>query len=294
MKKILCLAAGLLALNLTPGFGQPAPTPPEPIHSPQFTRQRLPIYPVSVPGAGLPANQNELTKFNLDFPGGTPAQLVAAIEKAMGKPLNVIISEKDAAEKLPFLKLNNVNVSELFTALQSASVKKESLVQHNGLPIGYAFTASYMQIETDYGFKTDGPVTDDSIWYFHVEKPALPPVIPVPKFSKFYSLTPYLENGLTVDDITTAIQAGWKMSGQTSLPELNYHKETKLLMAYGEMEKLQTIDDVLKTLPKFDENASFMRTMRLNLPLAESGETNKRISTPATNNASAPEEKSGK
>ena len=125
MKKILCLAAGLLALNLTPGFGQPAPTPPEPIHSPQFTRQRLPIYPVSVPGAGLPANQNELTKFNLDFPGGTPAQLVAAIEKAMGKPLNVIVSsdEKSAKAKIPPVKVSDMDLVRLFNTLRENTKK---------------------------------------------------------------------------------------------------------------------------------------------------------------------------
>jgi hypothetical protein len=39
------------------------------------------------------------------------------------------------------------------------------------------------------------------------------------------------------------------MAGETATPELNYHKETKLLIAYGEPSKLKTIDDVLKTLP---------------------------------------------
>jgi hypothetical protein len=53
-----------------------------------------------------------------------------------------------------------------------------------------------------------------------------------------------------VDDITTAIQIGWKMAGVTPSPELDYHKETKLLIAYGEPDQLQTIEDVLQALPK--------------------------------------------
>jgi hypothetical protein len=63
-------------------------------------------------------------------------------------------------------------------------------------------------------------------------------------------LAAYLDRGFTVDDITTAIQSGWKMSGgQSPLPELKYHKETKMLIAYGDPHQLSTIEDVLRTLP---------------------------------------------
>jgi hypothetical protein len=92
-------------------------------------------------------------------------------------------------------------------------------------------------------------VKDSSIWYFHAEKPSLPAVISSEKVCRFYSLAPYLERGFTVDDITTAIQTGWKMSGDITVPELKYHKETKLLIAFGEPDKLATIESVLKTLP---------------------------------------------
>jgi hypothetical protein len=66
-------------------------------------------------------------------------------------------------------------------------------------------------------------------------------------------LSPYLDRGFTVDDITTAIQTGWKMAGEMPTPELNYHKETKLLIAYGEPNKLQTIQQVLQTLPSVNQ-----------------------------------------
>ena len=66
-------------------------------------------------------------------------------------------------------------------------------------------------------------------------------------------MTPYLERGLTVDDITTAIQTAWTMLGSTpgndqAAPQISYHKETKLLIAVGEASKLETIDAVLKAL----------------------------------------------
>jgi len=363
MKKSLCLAASLLALNLTPGFGQPAVMPPPPVSSPLPASGRLPRYapPASTfserlnaiqarAGADL-ADAPALTKFNLNFPGGTPKELVAAIEKATAKPLNVIIQDEDAATKLPPikvseldvtklfqtlsengakysysgdrrdlisnygfktidqtpsdnslwtfyaytkpstltrfnldfpggtpaqlvkaiekattkplnvvinkedenlelppLKMNNVYLPQLFTALEAASRKTVAVSTSIGSPGGYS---SYSQFSSGYGFKTaDGPLSDDSIWYFHVEKPSMPPVVSTQKISQFYSLSPYLDRGFTVDDITTAIQTGWKMAGESATPELNYHKETKILIAFGEPDKLKTIADVLKTLPQ--------------------------------------------
>jgi len=217
MKKIICLAVGLFTLGLAPIFGQQ-------------TRAET---------DGAPT----LTKFNLDFPGGTPAQLVSVIEKASGKALNAIIPTEDADIQLPPLKMNDVVTPQLFVALRASSQKTVAIQNQ-------MFGQPYSQVVTDYGFVTsDSPVTDSSIWYFHADKPSLPPVGSTERICKFYNLDPYLNRGFTVDDITTAIQTGWKMAGITSPAKLDYHKETKLLIAFGEPSELETIQDVLQTLP---------------------------------------------
>ena len=242
MKKILCLAVGLFALNFAPVFGQPNPngTPPS---APDFQQRLKEI----VNSANAPHNQPPaLTKFNLDFPGGTPKELAAAIERATGKPLNAIIPIEDADIQLPALKMNDVNAPQLFAALEAASRKTVAVQNGN-------FGGGYSQVTTGYGFHTsDSPVTDSSIWYFFAEKPSLPPVIstaPPQKICQFYNLDPYLNRGFKVDDITTAIATGWDMAGIKPHPELNYHQETKMLIAYGELKDLQTIQNVLQTLP---------------------------------------------
>ncbi len=197
--------------------------------------------------------QSALTIFNLDFPGGTPAQLVKAIEKADGKPMNVVIPEADADTKLPPLKMDNVNASQLFEALEHASVKQMQMVTSIYGPS----SRNYSTVITSYGFKTDGgQPTDNSVWYFFVNKPPVPVEEPPQKATRYFSLAAYLDRGFTVNDITTAIQTGWKLAGVTPVPDLNYHKETKLLIAYGEPEKLKTIEDVLKTLPQSAVSAS--------------------------------------
>jgi hypothetical protein len=255
MKKILCLAAGLLALNAATGFGQTPPAPPNSVVLPPAAagnvppptdnfRQRLnKIIEQTNPSQNSRA---ALTKFNLDFPGGTPKELVAAIEQAMGKPLNVIINKEDEKIMIPPLKMSDVFVPQLFTALEVASRQMQDV----GVP-GFN---SYQHIQTSFGFKTADDISDTSVWYFHVEKPSLPPAVVTQKICQYYSLAPYLDRGFTVDDITTAIQTGWKMSGDAVTPELNYHKETKMLIAYGEPSKLQAVGQVLQTLPSASQD----------------------------------------
>jgi hypothetical protein len=43
---------------------------------------------------------------------------------------------------------------------------------------------------------------------------------------------------------------------------LNYHKETKLLMAFGDPEELKTIDTVLQTLPASNATRTELDALR--------------------------------
>lgn len=235
MKTHLCLLTCLAGLALNSAMGQPLPHP------------AMPGMPPGAATAPPQAAAPRLTRFNLDFPGGTPKELVAAIQKATGKPLNVIVPDQLAITRLPALKMNNVHVDELFRAL--AAVSTESSPNFTG---GYNSdgTPQYGWVTTSSSFSTEGQPTDDSIWRFVVNPPVTPTSSPqLPKaVCRFYSLAPYLERGLTVDDITTAIETGWEMLGDSPKPRINFHKETKLLIAVGEASKLETIDAVLKAL----------------------------------------------
>jgi hypothetical protein len=226
--------------------------------------QNQPAVPQRVPALTLAGSQgsgaNSLTRFNLDFPGGTPKQLVAAIQKAMGIPLNAIVPTEFADTKLPELKMNNVNVKELFDALEATSLRQEAYISGSYYGGGMASPShSYQVAQVTSGFKTVGAPTDDSIWYFYVQKPAFPPLSQPAKVCRFYALAPFLERGQTVDDITTAIQTGWKMLGDKDTPTINYHKDTKLLIAVGEENKLATIDAVLKALDPSAQSDFFGR-----------------------------------
>lgn len=226
------------------------------------------------------------TRFSLDFPGGTPAQLVQALEKAMGKPLNVIINKEDADVELPALKMDDVYLPQLFTALEVASTKAVAVNQRIG---------SYSQVSVSYGFKTtDGAVSDTSVWYFQMERPALPPLVSDQPVCKFYTLSYYLDRGFTVDDITTAIQTGWKLAGETSPPKLNYHKETRMLIAYGEPDELATIQHVLETLPTSKLTRDEVKEMQKNIHDLQVQLETLQHAAPGATPAAPAAEKSGK
>lgn len=234
MKTLLLVVGISAALSMGPAFGQFPP-------------------PARIPPPQLVQKTAQLTRFDLDFPGGTPKELVSAIQKALGRPLNAIVPDEYADFKLPALKMSNVNVQQLFSALQEVSHKSEAVETSSYYGGGqFGGYRSMQVVSTSYGFRPGpGETTDDTIWYFYAEKPALPTISRpnADKVCRFYSLKPYLDQHIaTVDDITTAIETGWKMLGETSPPKISFHKDTKLLIAVGEPNKLETIDAVLKAL----------------------------------------------
>ena len=182
--------------------------------------------------------ESGLQKFDLDFPGGSPRALVSAIEKATGKPLNAIVPQEFEKVEIPPMKFHGVTIPALFQALTMASQKTERLGDS--------------LVNSAYSFQTQGQ-GEDAIWYFHYEKPPRSP-----EYCRFYQLGGDLQN-YSVQDITTAIQTGWKLLGVQSTPQLKFHPETKLLIAVGQVEQLRTIDSVLQELRKAPQSQDSAR-----------------------------------
>jgi len=238
----LAQPAGLPPTSLPGGPAEPTPA--------GVAVQANPL-PRRGPGGrgGGAANDDDLRKFNLDFGGGTPQQLVEAIQKATGEPLNVIIPEQDKEVALPALKMRQVTVDDLFVAMEQSSRRMEIQVTGTYFSSPVNAHSQYTQIETSYGFRKVG-----SVWIFSNKK-ANPPPDQVLVRTRFYQLDPYLGQH-TVEDITTAIKTAWTMMTKNNLAanrpgvgtELKFHKETGLLIAVGDTQQVQVIDDVLAAL----------------------------------------------
>jgi len=190
--------------------------------------------------ADLPA----LRTFELDFAGGTPRELVKAIEKATDKSLNVVIPDEGANLKIPAISVKGVNVAQLFTILERASARTGHYWFRN-----LDSNSGYIDLTNSYGFRTEGPPTDNSIWFFYWNNTTTPQEVIAPIVCQFYQLGPYLDAGYTVEDITTTIRTGWTMLGETKPSELSYHKDTRVLVAVGLKHRVEMIGEALKQLP---------------------------------------------
>ncbi|HEX3856151.1 MAG TPA: hypothetical protein VHY30_02510 [Verrucomicrobiae bacterium] len=208
--------------------------------------------PVSMPPAMSPPDgyvlvkvTNSLTKFDLDFPGGTPKDLVKAVEKAIGKPLNTVIPDDCADLKIPAVSVKNITVAQLFEALRLGS----KITYRYDVIEPFIWNAQYNERTSTYGFQTEGVPNENSIWFFIKEgdDPGSFKIVAT-TVCKFYQLSPYLEAGYKVEDITTAVETAWKMFGVTNPPTMSYHKDTKVLIAVGASDKVNLIGDVLKQL----------------------------------------------
>lgn len=229
-----------------PPIAQPGARPPQAPESPappKAPHAQQPQLQPSQPGwQPNPMHQPKPpeVRFDLDFPGGTPAQLIEYIEKESGISVNAVIPNDLADMELPPLKMKQVTVPQLFEALLLASIKSErylSQYSSGGQPM-------WGQKETHFGFKTKSP-GPDAVWYFfhdRIEPPSPPPVA-----SRFYNIDTGGKT-YTIQDITTAIKTGWDLLGVKDQPTLKYHPETKLLIAVGQREHLELIDSVLREL----------------------------------------------
>ena len=182
----------------------------------------------------------ELPRFDFEFKGGSPKELVDALNVPLRGSLNVIIPDESNKARIPAIKVKEANVQQIFEALTRASQRSVYMeVQAGGRK---AFQSASDQIM----FNSSGPITENTVWAFQFLTQRPPPIS---DSVRFYQLEPYLD-GLKVDDIVTAIQTAWKMLGDSPGAKLKYHPESKLMIAVGQEADFALIDAALKELPK--------------------------------------------
>jgi hypothetical protein len=260
MKTILPLA---LALGLSQGvLAQPAESTPvappadEPAAAGTSARNAL-LNRATMERYGIPAKDwvpsrvppNEAPRLDLDFPGGTPEELIMTLRVEAGQSVNAIIPDDVADTQIPAMSLRNVTLEQLFQAIEAAS-RKTALypmsTARSSAP-GRPPVVSYQSYETGYGFRTVGERGENAIWHFYREDAPVVPEPKPPRAVRFHQLAAYLDT-FSVEDITTAIRTGWDLLEAENEPRLKFHEETKLLIAVGDPELLETIDNVLDRL----------------------------------------------
>jgi hypothetical protein len=166
------------------------------------------------------APAEELPIFNIDFPGGTPEELVQQLAKASGTRPNVIIPVYVADVQIPKFRLQNVNTFQVFDALNMVADEKGA---------------------RDVRWITEGGGSN-RVWTLAKA--------PGKQRSETCQVAfiGYLLDSFQLDDINAAIRTSWEMLGKSSTASLKFHKETKLLIAKGNEEELKLAFEVLKSL----------------------------------------------
>jgi hypothetical protein len=167
--------------------------------------------PLSLPAA----DTNETAKkFDMSFPGGPPAALVRALEKASDTQVNAIIAPGVAELALPKMELRSVDVKAVFDA---ANILLRPQAAGQWVAVG-----------------------NSSVWIL------LSAQSPSSRTQVHY--VGQLLNKFKIDDITTAIQTAWQMGDKKVNAELKYHQDTQLLIALGTSGQLETMEAVIKQL----------------------------------------------
>jgi len=213
MKKLIVIA--LLVQTALSAYAQATPGTPAP----------------RPPGAGSVTKITDTTRFEIVFPGGTPRDLIAMLDQAVGPEANVIIAPTMEKARIPAFTLRNVTLSDVFMALNSLTDSNNS-----GM---WTATGSAAPV---WVLNPTPPKADP--FQQRLNTVANPPkrevcdIFPVSHFLTTYK----------VEDITTAVQTAWSMQEDASGATLKFHVDTGLLIAVGPVEKVAIVKSVLSSL----------------------------------------------
>jgi hypothetical protein len=258
----------LLAQEVAPS-APPSPVRLSPSAPPPPPRVVLNQPPIQTP-------QADEKPFSLDFRGGSVREFVEAVEKATKEPFNVIIPESAQDLVIPPVRVREVTLTPLLTALSDSSQQRKAVATGKttvNLLGGRQETPRFEYFNTAFKFSPTPGSAGNMVWQLTVDKvtPIPEPPAPTP-VARFYQLKPNLEAGLKVEDITTVAQTAWAMMKlkPADIPELKVHEESGILIAVGSEVALSVIDSVLRELPK--KQAAMMQPVGA-LPLSQTPQT---------------------
>lgn len=167
-------------------------------------------------------------RLNLDFPGGTLADLVAAVEKADGSSINVIGEKAALATPVPAFAVRNAGGLGVMSAVGQ-------LLEPQGIEFHPAGDGVFIIRQRPIGEHRKSQ--DDS------------------SFESF-QLGPYLNEHQTVDQIVSAIQTGWTLdpAHEPEALHFKFHPGTQLLLVSGPSEAVILTRRIIDTLQRTPAN----------------------------------------
>jgi hypothetical protein len=189
------------------------------------------------------AKRSEEPRIEIEFKGGKPEDLLAAMEKVSGYKPNVIIHPEARSVVIPSFSLHGVTPSQVFNALNMLDPGEGAVWQSVESEGGEIWTLmppprAAQAIDPLTGLPTQMPI---QYQFGQAAKRA------VNKQCRVYNLTPVLDD-YTVEDVTTAVKGAWELMNITEEPPIKYHKDTKLLIVFGDPSELGVVQQVITEL----------------------------------------------
>lgn len=163
---------------------------------------------------------------SVDFPGGSVAQLVAAVNKPDGHAFNLLGETEDLATRLPAFSVRNVNPSAFAMALRQLLEPRGITVMPEGPDLFVLRKVATMVRREPVAFES-------------------------------FQLSPYLDKQ-SVEDIVSAMRTAWELNPANKPEELQlkFHPATRLLLASGSADAIRVASKVLSTLSRTPEKLS--------------------------------------
>jgi hypothetical protein len=199
-----------------------------------------PVPPAGPPGQPAQAARPQPVRMQIDFKGGQPDDLIAAMKSASGAQPNVIIHQDAARTLIPAFSLRDVTASQVFTALNMIGEAGES-------PTWQPVNTQDGEIWTLMPARRQATAIDP-LTGLPTGQPGILGRQPVPtRQARVFNLTPVLDD-YSVEDATTAMKGAWELMNSAEDPTVKYHKDTKLLIVMGDPNQLSVVSEVLNQL----------------------------------------------
>ncbi len=169
---------------------------------------------------------------NVDFPGGTFAEYVAAVQDAAGDQLNIVTFDETARKlKVPPMRLRQIVPNMAISALGNVDLE-------------YQGEAYRLMIEQLPGTKPDGPA-NLRIGSLKMSREAAP-VVRVR--TTVFAAQPLLDAGLEAEHLLSAVEIALNLTAKDQPADVRFHEETGLIFASGTIDQINAIHELMATL----------------------------------------------
>jgi len=200
------------------------------------------------PVTGLPmAAQPPAPKFDLNFEGGVPQELLAAIATATKERPNVVVHPQCAEAMIPPLQLQSVTAEQVFITLNTLHSPLFKDGEWRRVPLRDAEIWSLTPTpQAEPNQPHNSPAQGSFQQRLNQVVQGMTTAQPA-KAARVFNLSAVLDD-YSIDDVTTAISGAWDLMDGAKDTQIKFHKDTQLLIVVGSAGHLAIVQEVLNEL----------------------------------------------